>query len=300
LSYSQLELPVLGTAKWSWTVSKKEAFSILDKFYYYGGRDIDSATNYPINSNPEDYGRALIWLTDWIYQNSITDLRVYLKFGGQNNLGSSETNFESNYIEELINSFISKLDSNLSLLAIHWDNRGKELNEIKDVQQTINLLNTYHKQGFNIGFSGIRYPEIYSNFKKTIVNNWIIQVKENIFTADQRNNYQSYFPDCRYVAYGINKTKNNQNSERAQIFNSFKELNQDLTRNLNIENFFDMCLLFAFCNKSLYGYIIAPSSTKQMVQTINTLSNFKKKNLNKSDRNLIYKKIKNSLKNLTE
>ena len=61
-----------------------------------------------------------------------------------------------------------------------------------------------------------------------------------------------------------------------------------------------MCLLFAFCNKSLYGYIIAPSSTKQMVQTINTLSNFKKKNLNKSDRNLIYKKIKNSLKNLTE
>ena len=155
MSYSQLELPVLGTAKWSWTVSKKEAFSILDKFYYYGGRDIDSATNYPINSNPEDYGRALIWLTDWIYQNSITDLRVYLKFGGQNNLGSSETNFESNYIEELINSFISKLDSNLSLLAIHWDNRGKELNEIKFTKKIDVLENKLIKDFDEKSFSDL-------------------------------------------------------------------------------------------------------------------------------------------------
>ena len=85
------ELPYLGTAKWGVTISKIKALKILDKFYDYGGRNIDTATNYPINSKPYDLGLALEWLIDWSYDNNIKDLKVLLKLGAVDNSGSSKT-----------------------------------------------------------------------------------------------------------------------------------------------------------------------------------------------------------------
>ena len=287
----KLELPFLGTAKWGHTVSELEAFDILDKFYEFGGRRIDTATNYPINSNPDDFGLALKWVIDWVSRNSITNLNVYLKLGAANNLGSSKTNFQSNHLEETIDDFIVRLGSNLTTIGIHWDNRDKASEETQEISKTIKLLNSYKTRELKLGFSGIKYPEIYFE-SNNIINDWIIQVKENIFTSDDRRKYSPYFPNAKFIAYGINSKNPNNEPIKRNIFKSFCQSNSGIAKTLNLESFFDLALLFSFCNSSLDSYIAAPSSASQLEQTINSLILFESVKLQKSNRVEIYKKIK--------
>ena len=263
----------------------------MDKFYELGGRHIDTATNYPINSNPDDFGLALKWVIDWASINSITNLNVYLKLGAANNLGSSKTNLQPSYLDKIIENFIVKLGSNLTTLAIHWDNRGKDIEETEEVSKTIKLLNSYKSHQLTLGLSGIKYPETY--FKSSnIINDWIIQVKENVFTSVDRHKYSPYFPNARFVAYGINSINHNNEAVKRNIFNSFRESNSVIAKTLSLENFFDLSLLFSFCNNSLDGYIVAPSSTSQLKQTINSLISFENAKLQISKKIQIYKKIK--------
>ena len=49
---------MLGTALWGWTTPPTVCYQLLDHFYESGYRQVDAATNYPINKNPSDFRRG--------------------------------------------------------------------------------------------------------------------------------------------------------------------------------------------------------------------------------------------------
>jgi len=276
---------------WGLTVSKLEANKILDNFYKIGGRRIDTATNYPINNNIEDFGLALNWITDWTIKNSITNLDIYLKIGAANNSGSSETILESSDLGKIVDNLTLQMNSNLSTLAIHWDNRGKNEEDKEQILQTVKFLKNYQRKGLCFGLSGIKYPIIYSEFPN-IIKNWVIQVKENIFTSSDRERYEPYFPDSKFVSYGMNSMRVNDESIKKDIFTSFAETNVHLSKEIDLVNFFDLSLLFSFCNNSIDSYIVAPSSVNQLRQSIDRLMKLQSASLGPIDKLNIYKQIK--------
>ena len=81
---------ILGTSLWGWTVKKKECFKILDTFYNNGYRWIDTATNYPINSDEKYFRYAENLIAEWIKNNDINDLKIISKIGSLNNLGGGQ------------------------------------------------------------------------------------------------------------------------------------------------------------------------------------------------------------------
>ncbi len=81
---------ILGTAMWGWTTPRETAFAMLDEWYSRGFREVDTATNYPIDRDPEHFRLAEKILLEWIAAHGVTDLEVMMKIGSVNNLRSPE------------------------------------------------------------------------------------------------------------------------------------------------------------------------------------------------------------------
>ncbi|MEO6759415.1 MAG: aldo/keto reductase, partial [Saprospiraceae bacterium] len=89
-----MKLPtlLLGTAQWGWTVSRTEAFQLLDAWLKAGHRGIDCATNYPINRQLRDFRAAEKILAEYFVAHGLQDLQVTMKIGSLDNLRSPEPN----------------------------------------------------------------------------------------------------------------------------------------------------------------------------------------------------------------
>ena len=64
---------ILGTALWGWTVPESTCYKLLDRFYEAGFRQIDTATNYPINKDPACFRLSESILINWISTNKVND-----------------------------------------------------------------------------------------------------------------------------------------------------------------------------------------------------------------------------------
>ena len=127
---------ILGTSLWGWTVKKKECFKILDIFYNNGYRWIDTATNYPINSDKKYFRYAENLIAEWIKNNDINDLKIISKIGSLNNLGGSNVNLSYSFILMNYEYYLDKFHSCLKNIMVHWDNRDSKLS----IESTINAL----------------------------------------------------------------------------------------------------------------------------------------------------------------
>jgi hypothetical protein len=70
---------MLGTAQWGWSVSKVEAFQLLDIWLKAGHKAVDCATNYPINRNPEHFRAAEMILKEFVDTHGIRN-RLYKEY----------------------------------------------------------------------------------------------------------------------------------------------------------------------------------------------------------------------------
>lgn len=270
---------ILGTALWGWAISKKEAFSILDKYVELGGRYIDCATNYPINKNINDYGLALKWIKEWIKINKI-NLFIIVKVGSVDNLGSPSYDLSRNHILTIYDNIFQSFGESLGCISVHWDNR----NDTKDfelVQETVYGLKELKDKGLSIGLSGIKNPELYFRAMPELSMDWIIQCKENFLTEDSRLKYQQFFPNAQYYAYGINmgglKISENEQAVSAKIRkiiypNRLKDilvngLSDGLIQGFGLENINDLNTAFIFLNPIYSGIIIGPRTEEQMSLT---------------------------------
>ncbi|UXC30016.1 aldo/keto reductase [Aliarcobacter butzleri] len=286
---------ILGTALWGWGVSKKEAFLILDNFVENGGLYIDCATNYPINKNMKDYGLALLWIEEWIKINN-KRLFIIVKVGSIDNLGTPNFDLSSNNILTVSKKLIDTFGDSLGCISVHWDNRT-ENKDFKLVQETVIALKEIkEKNNLSIGLSGIKNPRFYYEAMPDLIDDWIIQCKENFLTQEARLNYQEYFPLAKYYAYGINMggiklsdeksvsariREINYSSKLKEVISTSLQDNQIIDNGLSTVN--DLNMAFIFLNTIYNGIIIGPRTVEQLISTVkawNTLSNLDSKKLN--------------------
>ncbi len=270
---------ILGTALWGWGIKKNDAFAILDKYVECGGEYIDCATNYPINTNIKDYGLALKWLKEWIYINK-TKLFIIVKVGSLDNLGSPLYDLSKKRILYLYKNLKQDFGESLECISIHWDNRSED-KDFELVQDTISALRELKDEGLSIGLSGIKNPQLYANIAPDLIDDFVIQCKENFLTQDARLNYQKYFPYATYYAYGINmggfKASGKETSVSASIRKiSYPDelrniitnsLNSSILKDIKLEGINDLNMAFIFLNPVYSGIIIGPRTSKQMSST---------------------------------
>lgn len=184
---------------WGWTMPKATCFEMLDFYYKNGFRQIDTATNYPINKIPEDFRRAENILLEWINSHEINDLQVIVKIGSINNLRSPEHNLSKSFILMNLDDYQYKYASNFNTLMIHWDNRNNEM----EIRETLEGLDAARNIGLAIGLSGILHPEIYIELNKEFNFDFHIQLKHNLLQSDYPR-YKAFHGKPRFTTYGMN------------------------------------------------------------------------------------------------
>jgi len=81
---------ILGTALWGWGITRPEAFKILERHFENDEIIVDTATNYPINKNPKDFGLAIRWLSEWTSAHPNEQFSLIAKIGSTNNMGETD------------------------------------------------------------------------------------------------------------------------------------------------------------------------------------------------------------------
>ena len=269
----------LGTAMWGWSVDKVTAFSLADYYYESGGRYFDTAYNYPINGNIDDFMLSPLYLAEWIELNGICDIKVTFKVGSTSNTLSSQNDLTSDYLLAQIEWARENYGDNLCCIMLHWDNR-QDQNEIRE---TLSILDVVYNHGYEFGLSGIKHPEVYRNNMESSCNKELnIQIKHN-FIHDGIRHYENLQPlSPRYWAYGISVSglkmteedydKNSYVSlvrgdqyHKGIMSPKLKEILSNIIKDSNsIESIYHIAIAYIEQEERLYGYLVAPSTLQQM------------------------------------
>ena len=275
----------LGTALWGWKISRKECFELIDEFYENKGRYVDTASNYPINGNITDRHAAEDILAEWIEINNPEGFKVIYKVGSVTNTNVPDNNLSENYLTREIERFLQKSKSLELIPMIHWDNSD----DLEAIYKQVSFL-LGQKFGA-IGFSGIRYPELY---KEVLSENNLnipiyIEAKSNIIESVV-DNYSVLSPfKPKIFAYGIGVTglKIDSNysddssfitvrgeSKHSHYMNkkTLTNINQMLSENVCLKSIYDLGIYQSENDKSLYGYIIVPRNIKQLRKIYHTIN----------------------------
>lgn len=198
---------MLGTAQWGWTVSREEAFKLLDAWLAGGLRRIDCATNYPIDQNPEHFRAAEKILQEYLIAHGLRDLQLTMKIGSLDNMRSPEVNLNPSFIRMMAEEYQRHFDSNLSCLMFHWDNR-ENAGEIGASLEALQSLQMQY--GLRPGISGVKYPAAYAEANASLGLRFEIQLKHNVLQSGYRHYaplYGTAVPDTQapdIFAYGLN------------------------------------------------------------------------------------------------
>ena len=192
---------LLGTANWGWTTDKQQAFALLEAFMKTGLREVDGATNYPINKVAEDFRASEQILLEFIKTHGLSDLAITMKVGSLDNLRSPDHNLSPSFLEMMTEEYLRLFGDNLQTIMIHWDNREDE-GQIRESLSS--LLEAANKHGLRVGFSGLANPDAYHRVLKDAEGAFDIQFKHNILKSDLEK-YRLFNPEqFRFCAYGIN------------------------------------------------------------------------------------------------
>lgn len=270
---------ILGTALWGWKVNKLECFRMLDILHERTGNAlVDTAINYPINKNKSDFGKANLWLKEWLKINTGKDLKIIQKVGSLDNTGNPNCDLTSQSIIKSYRDWSQYFRNSLFSIGVHWDNRLN--NEL--IYDTLSALSEIKDSGFKICLSGIKFPKIYKNCSNGFLDDCMIQVKENIASNKARMEYEKYFPNAKYIAYGINmgglkKSKVQPDSSLTlrnqhiptEISQSLEQLLGEMESTIfDAHSYNDLALLFSFSNPKLDSVIVGPSNENQLIETL--------------------------------
>jgi aryl-alcohol dehydrogenase-like predicted oxidoreductase len=194
---------MLGTAQWGWTVTKNEAFRLLDTWLAAGYLAVDCATNYPINRQPQDFRAAEKILLEYLRAHGIRRVELTMKIGSLDNMRSPEVNLSPSFIQMIGEEYHRLFGQNLRGLMFHWDNRT----DAADIRSSVeSLLDLCREHSMRPGLSGIAHPAAYAEALRDLPAEWDIQIKHNLLHSD----FSRYSPlsfaakETRFFAYGIN------------------------------------------------------------------------------------------------
>lgn len=274
---------LLGTALWAWTVSKAQAFKLLDDFYAAGFRWIDAATNYPINKNAEDFRAAEDILCEWINTHGVTDLKVLMKIGSVNNLYTPENNLSPSFIQIIYNEYLHLFGKQLAEIMIHWDNRDNPA----EIRASLEALDSIRQEGVGIGLSGIRHPAVYHELNASFGFDWDIQLKHNLVYSDYPR-YTAFHGSPRFLAYGINAgglkfpsssyRQDSSTSVRNVPTEKYEALIKQVASTLDSYNaqssaasltrFNECSMVYTYYSPDIKGILIGPSKSEQLQSSL--------------------------------
>lgn len=273
---------MLGSAMWGWTVDKNQAFQILDAWYAAGERSVDTATNYPIDRNEAHFRLAENILAEWIKANGIGDLKVNVKVGSLNNLRSPEHLLTQSFLLMMLDEYQYLFGGNLHTFMIHWDNR-EDLSQIEDTFQALEVVK---RQGYRLGISGIRHPELYASLYAEFKFDFDIQLKHNVVQTDV-DRYSRWFPQRCFFAYGINagglkldEDYDEGSSLRArgtdpQNFSAIAERLRSIVAQANqkkdrppLQAMYQIGLIYAAYHPQMKGVLVGPSKVAHVKSTL--------------------------------
>lgn len=275
---------ILGTGMWAWTVDKKAAFTMLDAYYSAGFRRIDTATNYPIDKNPEHFRAAETILEEWIKTHRVNDLRIICKIGSVNNLFTPEHNLAKSFVLFSSESYLNLFGENAETLMLHWDNRA----DIKSIHETYEGLQIAKNNGWKLGLSGIKNPAQHAKVNQAFNFDFSIQMKHNPFDSAYGHYTPFHSKNRRFIAYGTtgggiklnaNYSENSSLHIRNKV-NSVQEKKLEAIRKIiveanskaerpTIDALFQLGLIHAGLHPTMEGIILGCSSLKQLETSLN-------------------------------
>jgi aryl-alcohol dehydrogenase-like predicted oxidoreductase len=278
-----MPVPILGTAYWGDRIDAPTAHALLDRFYAAGLREVDTATNYPINKVPADFRKAEKILTEWIRTHGVKDLKITAKVGSINNLRSPEHLLTRSFLLMALDEYQRLWGNNLDTFMVHWDNRDAG-SEIRD---TLEALAYATEQKLRPGLSGIKFPEIYVGLNREFQLDFRIQLKHNVLESAYEH-YKPFHGARRFVAYGINAGGAKLGADpRLDFLKPLMEKANQRTDRPPVEHFFQVGILFAWYHPDMEAILIGPSSVAQLDNNLGFFRDLKENNY--SD---IYSEIK--------
>ena len=274
---------ILGTGMWGQTVSKRQAFAMLDAFYAADFRSVDTATNYPINKNPRDFRAAENILQEWINTHKINDLRIICKFGSVNNMFTPEHNLSKSFVLMNAQEYQNKFGENADTLMIHWDNREDK----KAIYETYEALKIAEMTGWKIGLSGIKFPALHAKVNQDFNFDFSIEIKHNPFESSYAHYSPFHSDKRRFIAYGTtgggikldekysdssslilrNKLTNIKSENIGKVKLILEKVNQNQKRP-KIEQMFELGLIHAAHHSEMKGIILGCSRLEQLEGSI--------------------------------
>lgn len=264
---------------WGWTVARETCFALLDAFYSAGFREVDTATNYPINKNPADFRAAENLLLEWIQTHGIRDLKTTVKVGSIDNLRSPEHNLSKSFLLMSLDDYGYRFGSNLHTLAIHWDNRDDEA----AIRSTLEALAVVREKELHTGLSGIRFPELYArlNAEPAFGFDFRIQIKHNLLQSDYER-YAAFQGSRRFLAYGIHaggikldpaeygpdSSLRARGGDTEAVPPRIERIKTWLAGHSQAPSFHYAAILYAAYSPDMAGIILGPSSVQQLEDSV--------------------------------
>ena len=273
----------LGTALWGWSTLRPACHDLLSRFYQSGLREIDGATNYPINKQPEDFRLAEAILLEWIQAHGVQDLKLTMKVGSLDNLRSPEHNLSKSFLLMMLDEYRQRFGDNLHTFMIHWDNRADE----GPIRESLEALDYARQLGLQIGLSGIRHPELYARLDQEFQFDFRIQIKHNILQSDY-GRYAAFHGRQRFTAYGINagglklaaqdyhegsslRVRGGDTQQEQPMVPRLRQAiaRANLSHNRPAINSFNHCgMAFAFHSPDVEGILLGPSKLSQLEDSL--------------------------------
>lgn len=246
-------------------------------------QEVDTATNYPIDKNPDHFRLAEKLLHEWSVAHGVSDLRVMMKVGSVNNLFTPEHILKESFILMMIDEYSNLFRTNLDTVMVHWDNREDE----SEIRETFEALSTANQNGFRVGLSGIRYPDTYAQVNQEFGYDFRIQMKHNVLHSDYQR-YKSFHGKKRFIAYGINAGGIKLNKSAYAVESSLKARGGNITdeppilekiRSLiseaneqkgrtQITTFNQIGMIYSFHHAEMQGILLGTSRVEQLKQSI--------------------------------
>ncbi len=273
---------ILGSAMWGWTVPKSTVFELLDEWYAVGFREVDAATNYPIDKDPEHFRLSEKILLEWLNTHGVNDLQVMMKVGSVNNLRSPDHVLTRSFVLMMLDEYLYLLGKNLGTFMVHWDNREEE----SAIRDTLEGLEEARRRGLQVGLSGILHPEIYAGLNQEFQFDFRIQLKHNVLQSDYAK-YAPFHGQRRFIAYGINagglKLDGNYSSgstlvarganlaameEAAGRLRNLRDAANLVSGRQPLREAFQFGMIYSFYHPDFQGILVGASSKMQLKEAV--------------------------------
>lgn len=217
----------LGSNSLNNGLSLDEYSFILNKFEFYGGKIVDTATNYPINDTPKDFMLNVSQLFE-----IMSSSKMLIKLGASMNDGSPNNLLNVEYLTMQRDALLDAYGNKIAGFGIHWDN---DLIDRKDVCK---FLEDTHSLGLLVSLSGIKNIQRYSKYLDIPID---YQIRASFCDnyAEKVAEIKKEFKKVDVVGYGIYGGKHKRcgitNLTNKEIVSNLKKIDKVIIMPSSIE-----------------------------------------------------------------